>query len=246
MEAKMTKDKRRKTKPAAQEPLINAFAAQHGTYRETTVVDLSGELGGGRQKMTKVLRNLYPNVADRWLAEGGAGFDDPQRHAIEHCRALWASIGGQGKLVSSWSQTGGGGKHCRAQLRYARHLLCWRGRCEDEPEGHAHAGSKGGHADAGRATARQASEGEDLRTSGLPEGSEGMSELRRLRVAEGVRQGWSHSPKLMRFTACCGVQDIPHIPQHAPPQPPRGYRKWLARTNGPTFPHPPRRAGAPS
>jgi hypothetical protein len=119
MEAKMTKDKRKRTKAAAQEPLINAFAAQHGTYREATVVDLSGELGGGRQKMIKVLRNLYPNVADRWLAEGGAGFEEPQRHAIEHCRALWASIGGQGKLVSSWSQTGGGGKHCRAQAQKA-------------------------------------------------------------------------------------------------------------------------------
>jgi hypothetical protein len=112
----VTKAKHKKKQPAAQEPMINAFAAQHGAYREATVVDLSGELGGGRQKMIKVLRNLYPNVADRWLAEGGEGFDEPQRHAIEHCRALWASIGGQGKLVASWGSTGSGGKHCRAQM----------------------------------------------------------------------------------------------------------------------------------
>ena len=78
----------------AQEPLVNPFAARHGCFREATVVDLNNELGGGRQKTYRVIRNLHPSVVDRWIAEGGPGFEEPQRRAIDQCRALWRRLGG--------------------------------------------------------------------------------------------------------------------------------------------------------
>jgi hypothetical protein len=90
------------------EPLVNAFTAQHGEYAEATIVDLGNELGGGRQKTYRVFRNLYPSIVDRWLADGGPGFEEPQRRAIDHCRALWHRVGGQGALVANLDAIGGG------------------------------------------------------------------------------------------------------------------------------------------
>jgi hypothetical protein len=107
--AKKDKKRGKAPKPANDEPLVNGFTAQHGEYREATVVDLGNELGGGRQKTYRVIRNLYPTVVDRWLAGGGPGFEEPQRRAIDHCRSLWHRLGSQGKLVANLSWTGGGG-----------------------------------------------------------------------------------------------------------------------------------------
>lgn len=90
------------------EELVNPFAARQGEYREALVVDLNNELGGGRQQTYRVVRNLYPSTVDRWLAEGGPGFEEPQRRAIEHCRALWHRVGGQGMLVANLNWVGGG------------------------------------------------------------------------------------------------------------------------------------------
>jgi hypothetical protein len=107
----VTKKARRKRKVetrAAPEPLVNRFAAVHGSYHEATVVDLGNGLGGGRQKTYRVLRNLHPTVVDRWLAEGGPGFEEPQRRAIDHVRALWHRIGGSGTLVANLGWIGGG------------------------------------------------------------------------------------------------------------------------------------------
>lgn len=92
----------------AQEPLVNPFAARHGHFREATVVDLNNELGGGRQKTYRVVRNLHATVVDRWIAEGGPGFEEPQRRAIDHCRALWRRLGGSGTLVANLNWIGGG------------------------------------------------------------------------------------------------------------------------------------------
>ena len=79
----MTKAKRRRRNDTARnaresEPLVNPFARAHGDYREGTVVDLAGELGGGRQKTYRVMRNLAVSVVDRWLNEGGPGFGESQ------------------------------------------------------------------------------------------------------------------------------------------------------------------------
>jgi hypothetical protein len=94
--------------------LINPFAAKHGSYREATIVDLGNDLGGGRQKTYRVVRNLHPSIVDRWIAEGGPGFGESQASAISHCRALWHRIGGSGTLVANLNWIGGGhaGREC--------------------------------------------------------------------------------------------------------------------------------------
>ena len=88
------------------EPLVNKFAARHGTYREATVVDLGNELGGGKQKTYRVIRNLHPSVVDRWLAEG-----DPLARggcSVASARAarlrLWPSLLGLVLLLPLWQR----------------------------------------------------------------------------------------------------------------------------------------------
>lgn len=63
-----------------------------------------------------VIRVLFPTIIERWFAEGGPGFDEPQRRAVEHCRELWHAIGDQGKLVANWDAMGGGSSGPRARL----------------------------------------------------------------------------------------------------------------------------------
>jgi hypothetical protein len=105
---KKVRRKRKELNAPASEPLVNSFAARHGRYCETTVVDLGNELGGGRQKTYRVVRNLHSSTVDRWLAEGGPGFEEPQRRAIDHCRALWRRVGASGALVANLNWVGGG------------------------------------------------------------------------------------------------------------------------------------------
>jgi hypothetical protein len=102
------KARRRRVEAKGGKPLVNAFAASHGDYRQATIVDLGNELGGGRQKTYRVVRNMHSSVVDRWLSEGGPGFGEPQRRAIDHVRALWHRIGGSGTLVANLNWIGGG------------------------------------------------------------------------------------------------------------------------------------------
>lgn len=93
---------RRKVKVEATDPLVNMFAAEHGDYQEATVVDLTGELGGQRQSMVKVLKNQGATQVDRWFKTGGPGFEQPQRRAIDWVLALWHKAGHAGPVLSSW------------------------------------------------------------------------------------------------------------------------------------------------
>jgi hypothetical protein len=68
------------------------------------VVDLAS-----RRSIGKTVRVLYPTLVDRWFAEGGVGFEEPQKRAVEHVRRLWNSIGSQGRLVANLSVIGAGG-----------------------------------------------------------------------------------------------------------------------------------------
>jgi hypothetical protein len=61
----------------------------------------------GGQTIGQTVRNLYPMIVDRWLAEGGPGFDEPQRRAIDHCRSLWERLG-SASLVANYDGVGGG------------------------------------------------------------------------------------------------------------------------------------------
>jgi hypothetical protein len=106
--ARKVRRKRKDMPGTTNEAQVNPFAAQHARYGESTIVDLGNELGGGRQKTYRVVRNLHPTVVDRWLGEGGPGFEEPQRRAIDHCRGLWHRVGGSGTLVANLNWIGGG------------------------------------------------------------------------------------------------------------------------------------------
>ena len=109
------KGKRVMAKAAQSEPLITPYTARHGQYRRELIVDLNGELGGKRQSMVRVLRNLAVTAVDRWLAQGGPGFEAPQRQAIDHVRSLWAITGSGPRVTANYDgigipSTGGGGE----------------------------------------------------------------------------------------------------------------------------------------
>lgn len=81
------------------EPMVNPFAAAHGQYESGTVVDLSGELGGKRMSMVKVLVNRGGSAVDRWMANDPLElFGPPQRNAISLCRQLWHRAEGLSSL----------------------------------------------------------------------------------------------------------------------------------------------------
>lgn len=105
----MAKGRKRKPKSANDNPAdISPFMAQHGDYRQGTVVDLSGELGGKRQSMVSVMKNVAQTTVDKWLREGGPGFEEPQARAIDHVRGLWAIVGFGPRLVANYAGAGGG------------------------------------------------------------------------------------------------------------------------------------------
>jgi hypothetical protein len=76
---------------------------ERGGLRQEDVVDL-----GSRRSIGKTVRILYPTLVDRWFAEGGVGFEEPQKRAVDHVRMLWNAIGGQGRLVANWRTIGAG------------------------------------------------------------------------------------------------------------------------------------------
>ncbi len=98
---------KRKQRQQMPEPAVNPFAACHGDYRTAMVVDLTGELGGKRQSMVRLLVNRKSSTVDKWLFEGGPGFEEPQARAIEHCRSLWRILGGA-RLVANYKGVAGG------------------------------------------------------------------------------------------------------------------------------------------
>jgi len=89
----------------------------------------------------KHIRRPVQNIVDKWLKQGGPGFDEPQERAINHCRELWHAAGDEGKLVANldWIGGGGGGRErgweqaeALAQLSHYRHeFLSYWGVFED-------------------------------------------------------------------------------------------------------------------
>lgn len=67
------------------------------------LVDMSA-----KKAIAKTVRILYPSQVDRWMAEGGSGFEEPQKRAIQHVRELWFSSGNVGRLVANLDGVGGG------------------------------------------------------------------------------------------------------------------------------------------
>lgn len=112
--------------PVEKEPLVNGFAANHGDYRESTVVDLSNELGGGRQKTYRVLLNRGGSALERWIHEQDSKlFGRPQIEAIRHCQRLWGRIDYQSSIMNSTGipSTGESEQDARDELNdYAKRL----------------------------------------------------------------------------------------------------------------------------
>ena len=46
---------------------------------------------------------MYKRQVEEWLFIGGPGFDEPQRAAYEHCRALWEKVG-RSRLTANYDQ----------------------------------------------------------------------------------------------------------------------------------------------
>lgn len=88
--------------------LVNEHAAQHSDYAEQFMPDLSVE-NQGKPRMLKVVRNKYPMIVDRWFDEGGPGFEEPQRRAVDHCIYLWGCLGTQ-RLCANYTGMSGGGQ----------------------------------------------------------------------------------------------------------------------------------------
>lgn len=61
------------------------------------------------QNIGQTVRILYPRLVDRWFAEGGIGFDEPQREAVNWVTGLWEKAGPCGPVTSAWGEQRGHG-----------------------------------------------------------------------------------------------------------------------------------------
>src|SRR5689334_10290024 len=76
----------KKSKRREAEPLVSLFLAQHGDYRHQFMPDPEAE--NRKRKLVSVVVNRAVSTVDKWLAEGGPGFEEPQGRAIDHVRRL--------------------------------------------------------------------------------------------------------------------------------------------------------------
>ena len=106
VKAKAARKKSKRIRPAKEELLVSPYVARHGDYRRELIVDLSGELGGKRQSIVRVVRNAAVTAVDRWLSQGGPGFEAPQRQAVDHVRSLWAIIGSGPRVTARYDGIG--------------------------------------------------------------------------------------------------------------------------------------------
>ena len=117
----MARGRKRKGKTAAElrteaeqrmrDTLIGAGVPEHrvaGAGVKSFAVASFTDIHRHRSEKRSVLRVLYSSIVDRWLADGGPGFEEPQRRAIAHCRELWHAVGSQGALVANLDGVGGG------------------------------------------------------------------------------------------------------------------------------------------
>ena len=114
----------KKNKRREPEPLVSRFLAQHGDYRHQFMPDPEAE--NRRRKMVSVVVNRAVSTVDKWLDEGGPGFEAPQARAIHHCRRLWRRIGDGQPVVANYGRIGAmvsGGQGDREGYLVALHEL---------------------------------------------------------------------------------------------------------------------------
>jgi hypothetical protein len=105
----------KEVRPATAKELVSAEARSHGKYEDTFMPDLAVQ-NQGKPRMVKVVRNAHSSTVDKWLAEGGMGFEEPQRRAVEHVRGLWAQLNTGRKLVANYVGAGGGGGDAEGEI----------------------------------------------------------------------------------------------------------------------------------
>ena len=106
------------------EPLVSAFLAQHGDYRHQFMPDPEAE--NRRRRMVSVVVNRAVSTVDKWLHEGGPGFEAPQARAIFYCRRLWNRVGTGQPVVANYDRItrgAGGGVGDREGYLAALHEL---------------------------------------------------------------------------------------------------------------------------
>lgn len=93
---------RAKKKPQPEEPLVNAFAARHGDYGETTISVTAGEFPDEpSHKQKRVTMNRGGTTVQRWLATGS--LNESETSAIAHyCRA-WHTIHSEQRVTANLS-----------------------------------------------------------------------------------------------------------------------------------------------
>ncbi len=70
-----------------------------GVYRIRDIKIIDND----RTVTLRTLKNMAGNKVEEWLFIGGPGFDEPQRAAYEHCRALWEKVG-KSRLTANYDQ----------------------------------------------------------------------------------------------------------------------------------------------
>lgn len=70
-----------------------------GVYRIRDIKIIDND----RTVTLRTLKNMAGNKVEEWLFIGGPGFDEPQRAAYEHCRALWEKVG-RSRLTANYDQ----------------------------------------------------------------------------------------------------------------------------------------------
>ena len=106
----MAKARRRRRARQRQEPAVSPFTAQHGDYRPAFMPDLDGQNARHHNKLVRLIVNRGVTTVDRWLFDGGPGFEEPQARAIDHVRALWRRLDPAGVLVAHYDGVGVAGR----------------------------------------------------------------------------------------------------------------------------------------
>lgn len=86
-----------------QEPLVNPFAAKHGSYAHEPLPVTAGELGEGKAGQVRVLRNRGGTTVERWLNSGS--LDRRQAEAISMYQRAWRLTIGEQRVTMNWSLT---------------------------------------------------------------------------------------------------------------------------------------------
>jgi hypothetical protein len=100
MAAKAKRAKRSRRRES--KPLVSRFLDQHGDYRHQFMPDPEAE--NRRRKMVSVVVNRAVSTVDKWLHEGGPGFEAPQGRAIKYCRRLWNRVGCGQPVVANYDR----------------------------------------------------------------------------------------------------------------------------------------------